>query len=226
MLQNFREVAKGAPDNLGLFGGLLYSPEGEPITVYVVCYNGPEDEAAGPLTPLRTFGPPIADLTGPISYLQAQTALDEGFPPGQNNYWKAHFLSGLPDEAIDVIVAHANRAPSKLSAVLLETLGGKVGRVAPDATAFAHREAPFNFVIISRWVDPAEQEANIAWARAFFEAMQPFALGAYVNYLGVGDDPQRIADAYAGPTYKRLRQIKRQYDPENLFRRNQNIEPA
>jgi FAD/FMN-containing dehydrogenase len=226
VVQNFREVAAGAPDELGLFCGLLYSPDGLPIVAYLPWYVGSEAEAAGPMARIRSFGPPLADLTAPTPYVEEQTALDEGFPPGMQVYWKSHFLSGLPDEAIDIIVEHANSAPSQLSATLLELAGGAVARVAPDATAFAHRNAPFNLAIISRWLDPAEADANIGWARSFFDAMQPYASGVYVNYLGVGDDPERVAEAYAGETYQRLRQIKRQYDPENVFHRNQNIPPA
>lgn len=226
VLQRYREVALAAPDELGLFCGLIHSPEGAPIAVFLPWFDGNESAAAPVLAPLREFGEPIADLTAPVDYVTVQTYLDEAFPAGMQVYWKSHFLTGLPDEAIDIMIEYANSAPSVLSAALLETMGGAIGRIDPNATAFAHRDAPFNLAIIGRWLDPAETEVNVAWARAFFEAMQPFASGAYVNYLGVGDDPARIADAYAGPTYQRLRQVKRQYDPENLFRRNQNILPA
>jgi len=226
VVQNFRDVGSSAPDALGLFCGLSYSPDGQPIAAYIPWYYGSEEEAAEPMRQIRSFGPPLADMTAPTPYVAEQTALDEGFPPGMQNYWKSHFLSGLPDEAIDIIVEHANAAPSPLSATLLELMGGAVSRVASDATAFAHRDAPFNLAIIAQWLDPAEADENIAWARGFFDAMQPFASGVYVNYLGIGDDPARVADAYAGDTYQRLREVKRQYDPENLFHRNQNIPPA
>jgi FAD/FMN-containing dehydrogenase len=98
--------------------------------------------------------------------------------------------------------------------------------VAIDATAFPHRAAPHNLAIISRWIEPSEADANIAWAKAFFDAMKPYASGVYVNYLGTGDEESRVGDAYADQTMQRLRQVKRQYDPENLFQRNHNIRPA
>lgn len=226
VLQNLRSVAETAPDELAIFCALAHSPDGAPVVAYVPWYLGSEEEAQGPMRQVREFGSPLADMTAPTSYVTVQSSLDAGFPPGMRNYWKAHFLNGLPDDAIDIVVHYANAAPSALSSTLFETLGGAVGRVAPDATAFAHRNAPFNLAIIGCWLDPAEDDVNIAWARAFFAAMQPYATGAYVNYLGVGDEPQRVGDAYAAPTYARLRQIKRVYDPENLFRRNQNIPPA
>jgi FAD/FMN-containing dehydrogenase len=226
VVQNFREVASTAPDELGIFCALIYSPEGQQIAAYLPWYYGTEDEATEPMRQLREFGPPLADMTAPTPYVAEQTMLDEGFPAGMQIYWKSHFLSGLPDEAINIIVDNANAAPSPLSATLLETMGGAVARVAADATAFAHRDAPFNLAIIARWLDPAEADENIAWARGFFDAMQPYASGVYVNYLGVGDDPSRVAAAYAGDTYRRLREVKAQYDPENVFHRNQNIPPV
>jgi len=132
----------------------------------------------------------------------------------------------LPDDAIDVIVAGANAALSPLSAVLVEHLGGAVARVSEDDTAFDHRDAEYNFAIIARWLVPAEAEANIAWARGLWEAMRPYARGTYVNYLGVGDTAERVKDAYSPEKYARLAALKRQYDPENVFHRNQNIRPA
>ncbi len=225
-IRHFRDVALNAPDELGIFAALLHSPEGLPIVAYLPWYVGTESEASFSIEPLRTFGPPMADLTAQTPYTVEQTSLDEGFPPGMHVYWKSHFLSQLTDEAIATIVEHANQAPSPLSATLLETMGGAVARVPVDATAFPHRDAAFNLAIITRWLDPADSDVNIAWARSFFDAMQSFSSGVYVNYLGVGDDSSRVSDAYAGATHQRLRQVKRQYDPDNLFHRNQNLLPA
>ena len=136
------------------------------------------------------------------------------------------FLTGLPDEAIEIIVAGANAAPSPLNAVLVEHAGGAVSRIEQDATAFDHRDAEYNLAIIGKWTDPADAEANIAWARGLWEAMQPFARGVYVNYLGVGDSAERVRAAYSPAKYARLAALKREYDPENIFRLNQNIAPA
>ena len=109
---------------------------------------------------------------------------------------------------------------------LIEQLGGAVTHVGRDETAFDHRDAAVNLAIIARWGDPAEAEANIAWARGLWDAMQPYARGVYVNYLGVGDNPERVRDAYSAAKYARLAALKHTYDPQNLFHRNQNIRPA
>ena len=152
--------------------------------------------------------------------------LDEGFPPGPHVYWRSHFLTGLPDEAIDIMVAGGQRRALAAERRAVEHLGGAVARVGQDDTAFDHRDAEYNFAVIARWTDPAEAEANIAWARELWEAMQPFARGVYVNYLGVGDSAERVRAAYSPEKYARLAALKREYDPENLFHRNQNIPPA
>lgn len=161
-----------------------------------------------------------------MPYVALQQMLDEGFQPGPHVYWRSHFLTGLPDEAIEILVAGANAAPSPLSAVLVEHAGGAVARIGQEETAFDHREAEYNLAIIARWLDPADAQANIAWARGLWETMQPYARGVYVNYLGVGDSAERVREAYGPAKYARLAALKREYDPENVFRRNQNIPPA
>ena len=225
-LQTYREVTASAPDELTTFFALLSAPDGAPIAAFLPAYAG--DPAAGEaaVAPYRALGEPIADMVGPMPYVALQQMLDEGFQPGPHVYWRSHFLTGLPDEALAIIVAGANAAPSPLSAVLVEHLGGAVARVGQDETAFDHRDAEYNFAIIGKWLDPAEAEANIAWARGLWEAMRPYARGTYVNYLGVGDTAERVKDAYSPEKYARLAALKRAYDPENVFRRNQNIVPA
>ncbi len=225
-LQTYREVTASAPDELSTFIAFLNTPEGAPIVAYIPAYAG--DAAAGEaaVAGYRALGEPIADMVGPIPYVALQQMLDEGFQPGPHVYWRSDFLTGLPDEAIDIIVAGANAAPSPLSSLLVEHLGGAVARVGKDETAFDHRDAEYNFAIIAVWTDPAHAEANIAWARGLWEAMRPFARGVYVNYLGVGDDVDRVRAAYGPEKYARLASLKREYDPENVFHRNQNIPPG
>lgn len=225
-LRAYRELTAAAPDELTAFCALLTSPDGAPLVAYVLAYAG--DAAAGEaaIAGFRAFGEPVADLVAPMPYTALQQMLDEGFQPGPHVYWRSHFLTGLPDEAINIVVAGANAAPSPLSAVLVEHVGGAVSRVGRDETAFDHRDAEYNLAIIARWLDPAEEEANIAWARTLWEAMQPYARGVYVNYLGVGDSADRVREAYSPAKYARLAALKREYDPENIFRRNQNIAPA
>ncbi|MFN8679420.1 MAG: FAD-binding oxidoreductase [Thermomicrobiales bacterium] len=224
-LRHFRAESDASSDALTVFSAMLCSPEGAPIFAYVIAYAGDEEAGAQAVAPYRALGEPLADMVQPMPYTALQKMLDDGFPTGLQVYWRAHFLAGLPDDAIDILVAGANAAPSPLNAVLIEQLGGAVTHVGRDETAFDHRDAAVNLAIIARWGDPAEADANIAWARGLWDAMQPYARGVYVNYLGVGDNPERVRDAYSTAKYARLAALKHTYDPQNLFHRNQNIKP-
>ncbi|MFL5759746.1 MAG: FAD-binding oxidoreductase [Thermomicrobiales bacterium] len=226
VLKLYREVTKSAPDELTVFAGLMTSPEGMPIIGLVICYHGPLDEGERVLRPLREFGPPLADQVGPMPYIALQTMLDEAFPSGLPVYWRSHFLTDINDEAIAIVVDRFSRVPSPLTAVLFEQFGGAVARVGGDDTAFAHRDAKYNLAIISRWPDPAMADENIAWTRELWTEMQPFARGVYVNYLGIGEQEDRVRAAYGDAKYARLAALKKQYDPTNQFRFNQNIKPS
>jgi FAD/FMN-containing dehydrogenase len=225
-LRTYREHTAVAPDELNTFIALLNTPDGVPVVAFIPAFAG--DVAAGEaaVAGYRSMGEPIADLVGPMPYVALQQMLDDGFQAGPHVYWRSHFLTGIPDEAIDILVAGANAAPSPMSSVLIEHLGGAVARVGKEETAFDHRDAEYNFAVIAVWTDPAEADANIAWARELWDAMQPFARGVYVNYLGVGDSVERVRAGYSPEKYARLAALKREVDPENLFRRNQNIPPA
>jgi FAD/FMN-containing dehydrogenase len=136
-------------------------------------------------------------------------------------YWRSTFLTELSDAAIATLIDHFGTITSPLSALLIEQFGGAVGRVAPGATAFDHRDAEYNLAIIARWTDPAEADRHIAWARGVGAAMQPFSRGVYVNYLGVGEGAERARAAFGQETRSRLAALKAAYDPDNLFRFNQ-----
>lgn len=180
------------------------------------------------LQPLRAFGRPLADMLAPIPYLQVQRMFDDGFPHGQQNYWKSNFLRALNADAIETIVNHVRRCPSPGSAIAIEQLGGAVNRIGRDATAFSHRDARFNLLIVGTWPDRLACGENIAWVRGLWEAMAPHSADeVYVNYLGQESDegPDRVEAAYGPEKYARLVELKRRYDPENLFRLNQNIRP-
>ena len=224
-LRFYREFTRNAPDALTVFAGMMTSPEGMPMLAFVSCYNGPADEGERALQPLREFGPPVADLLGPMPYTALQTHLDEGFPAGLPVYWRSHFLRNLDDVAIDSLVEGFSRVSSPLTTVLIEQLGGAVARVGRDETAFGHRDADYNLAIISRWPDPAMADECIAWTRELWSAMQPHARGVYVNYLGVGEAEDRVRAAYGADAYRRLSALKQRYDPTNVFRFNQNIKP-
>jgi FAD/FMN-containing dehydrogenase len=160
-----------------------------------------------------------------MPYTAVQTLFDPAFPAGRRNYWKSSFLPELSDAAIETAIAQFERVPSPLSAAGFEHFGGAVSRVGPAETAFGQRDAAHNLLIASEWTEPAEDEANIRWARDFWEAMRPYeSEAAYVNYLGA-EEQERVSAAY-GANYARLVAVKRTYDPTNLFRMNQNISPT
>jgi FAD/FMN-containing dehydrogenase len=227
VLRAIRDYNQTTPDEMSVFAAMLTSPEGAKILAAIVCYNGPIEQGEALLKPLREGTGPLADMVGPITYEQQQQLLDEGFPFGLQNYWKSEFLKSLPDEAIDTIVAQFNKVPSPLSAIVLEQFGGAYRRVAAGDSAFAHRDWDYNFLIISRWTDPAEADTHIAWARETWQAVQPYASGSvYVNYLEPGQEgADRVKAAY-GPVYDRLVALKNKYDPSNFFQLNQNIKPT
>jgi len=188
------------------------------------CWTGPADQGEEVLRPWQAFGPPAAAHVGPVPYTALQGMFDASAQPGQHNYWKSVDLPELSDTAIDTIVARAAERPSPLSQIHIHQMGGAVSRVAADATAYAHRSARYVLNTISVWTDPAENDANVGWARSAHDAMLPFASGAYVNFLGE-EGADRIRTAYGEKTYDRLRALKRKYDPNNVFRINQNIAP-
>ena len=226
VLRFYREFTASAPDTVTTFCGLMYTPDGMPIVGLIAGANGPLDESERALASLRQFGPPIADQIGPMPYTALQQMLDEGFPAGLQVYWRAHFLTGLGDDAIATLTAAYEQVTSPLSAVVLEHLGGAVARVERDASAFDHRDAAYNLAIIARWPAPEMAEAGIAWTRGVHDGMAPHARGVYVNYLGVGETGDRVRAAYGEEKYARLVELKDRYDPTNVFRYNQNIPPS
>jgi FAD/FMN-containing dehydrogenase len=225
VLRFYRDYLAAAPDDLGTSIALATTADGEPVVYVVVCYCGSPAEADAVVRPLCQVGPPLAADVRPRPYVELQSLSDAGFPFGLLNYWKSAFLADLSDEAIDAAVDCAAGAPSPRSFSVIEHLGGAVARVDAGATAFAHRDRRFNFSILSIWEDPAATEANVAWARRYWEAMRPFAADAvYVNYLG-DEGQERVVAAYGRAKYERLVVLKNTYDPANVFRRNQNIRP-
>lgn len=225
VLKFFREVTSGLPDDLTIFGGLLHAPDGAQIAVIILCHCGPLAEAEAALQPIKKFGTPILDSVGPTSYEETNRMLDAGFPRGALNYWKSNFMMELSDQAIDTLISQFAACPSPMSGLLVEHIHGATTRVGVSETAFPHRQEGYNFLVVSEWLDPADNAQNIAWARESYDAMRPsFSAGRYVNYLGDDDGEDAIAAAY-GPNYQRLRALKSKYDPTNLFHLNQNIRP-
>jgi FAD/FMN-containing dehydrogenase len=234
VLRFFADFAATAPDELSVTASTFRAPPGFPVaaelngelvTVLAVCYAG--DLAAGErvLRPLRSFGRPLADLVAPMPYTALQSGSDASYPSGRRNYWKSHFVGEISDAAIAKVVEHAPRMTSPLSSFYFQHLGGAIGRAGPDAAAFSHREAAFEFTILTVWEDPDEDAEHIAWARELFSAMAPHAHGVYVNNLGI-EGAERVKAAYAPATYERLVALKDAYDPDNVFHLNQNVAPS
>ncbi len=225
LLRFYRRFVESAPEELTAYAGLLSAPDGTPVVGVIVCYCGDLAEGERLIQPLRDFAPPILDAIQPMPFPRMQGLLDGAFPDGNHNYWKGMFLRELSDEAIDTIVAHANRAPSPLSAVVVEYYAGAAGRVPTSETAFAHRNETYDIGILTQWPDPADSDANIAWTRGLSKALEPFGSGAYLLNFLAADDEDRIRAAF-GESYERLVEVKNRYDPTNFFRVNQNIRPT
>jgi FAD/FMN-containing dehydrogenase len=229
LLRFYDEFTRTSPDALGSLAAFVTLPEGARAAAVVVCYNGGIEEGERVLGPLRRFGTPLADTIGPMSYTKVQRLFDQAFPPGLRNYWRSSFLKDLDERAVEMMVDRFSAAPSPHSAVAIEHYGGVVGRVGANETAFHHRDARYNFLICAMWPDPGREAENLKWAREFWEAMAPYSSGAvYVNYLGRAADEgaRRVEAAYGPEKYKRLVELKNKFDPENLFRLNQNIQPS
>jgi FAD/FMN-containing dehydrogenase len=227
VFDTFRQVTAEAPDELTAFAGLVHAPDGSglKLSAVVVCHSGDQGRAEADVRPLRSVGTPLLDVIGPLPYPVMNTLLDDAYPRGARNYWKSAFFKELDDECIGTMVAAFEKAPSIMTGMVVEHFHGAVTRIDPTATAFPHREPGYNFVLTGEWLDPADDEVNIAWVRETFAALGPHMTDAnYVNYHSA-DDADRTRAAY-GPNWPRLVQLKRRYDPDNVFRLNANIDPA
>jgi hypothetical protein len=226
VLKFYAQFSRTVPDELNTVAVLLTSPEGQPMVAIAVCYNGSLDAGEKVLAPVREFGPPVADLIGPMPYTAVQSMLEASFPRGRQYYWKAHLIQAITAAPIDVIIDFFARVQSPHSMLGFQQLGNAANRVSRDETAFSHRDALYDFLMLSGWEDPAEADKNIEWTREVYAAMRPsLHAGIYVNGLGA-DSAQEIRAGYRPGTYDRLVALKRKYDPANFFRLNPNIAPT
>lgn len=234
VLRWYREFIPHAPEALnGLFAFLIVPP-GPPFPEHLhlqrMCgviwtYAGPLKGAEAVFRPIREFGPPAFDGVGPMAYPLLQRAFDALYPPGLQWYWKAHFVNELSEEAIALHVEHGSRLPTMLSTMQLYPLDGAAHRVGRTETAFSHRDAAWAQVIVGVDPDPANREQITSWTKAYWEALRPHSAGGgYVNFM-MDEGQNRVKDSYRD-NFERLAAIKANYDPTNLFRVNQNIEPA
>lgn len=234
VLRFYREFVRSTPEEFTCFLVLRKAPPlpflpeewyGKGILALGVCYSGDNlEEGERIAAPLRAFGHPIADVISPHQFTDWQMALDPLLTPGMRNYWKSHNLLDLPTGLMDVLVDYAQRIPDPQTEIALAQLGGAINRVPVDATAYPHRDVQFALVVHGRWEDPAKDDECIQWSRNLFRAAEPYASGAFVNFL-TEEEKDRVRLVY-GANYDRLVQIKNRYDPSNLFSTNQNIRPT
>lgn len=234
VLGKYRDFVDGMPDDLTVWAVLRKAPplpflpqeaHGQDVLVLPVFSPTQGDAMQEAVKRIAGFGQPLGTHVGAMPYAAWQQAFDALLTPGARNYWKSHNFTQLSDQAIDTVIRYAGMLPTPQCEIFLGLLGAQAGRPAPHATAYPHRDALYVMNVHTRWEDAADDARCIAWARDFFSAAAPHASGGvYVNFL-TGDEGGRTADAY-GENYARLAQIKKQYDPDNLFHANQNIAPA
>jgi FAD/FMN-containing dehydrogenase len=228
VLRFYRDFTTSLPDEMTMFGALTHAPDGSGMKIagLLAGHAGTVDEGEAAFAGVDALGEAAMDAFGPLPYSMLNGLLDEGFPKGALNYWKSSFLSDLTDDAIDILVEQFAKCPSPMGNLVLEHFHGAVTRVPVDAVAYPHRMQGHNLVIIGQWLDAAETATNIAWVRETYDRLEPlFANQRYVNYMPDDETDDALASAY-GPNYARLRELKRLYDPENLFHMNQNILPV
>ncbi|QOL50938.1 FAD-binding oxidoreductase [Massilia litorea] len=233
LLRNYRDYVEALDENISVWAVLRGAPplpflpesvHGTGIVALAFFSPQPPEQVQAALDTVRSFGNPLGEHVGAVPYSAWQQAFDPLLVPPARNYWKSHNFNTLSDAAIDVVVDYAGKLPSAQSEIFLGLLGGAANTHAPDEMAYPHRAALYAMNVHTRWEEAAQDAACLAWAREFFKAAAPHAAGTvYINFLNE-DEVDRIAEAY-GPNYARLRQIKAKYDPDNLFRTNQNIRP-
>jgi FAD/FMN-containing dehydrogenase len=238
VLRFYRDFAAEAPDELGTVVRLGTIPplpaipeqlHWRPAIAVACCYAGAPEDGERALQALRRFGKPLVDLLAPSPYVAFQSGIDGTVPHGWHYYWKGTNLARLSDDAIAVIAEHAYTAGSPRSYAAIFHIGGAVAGVPHDATAYAGRDVAHTMSIDAVWLPDESGKhavAETAWARRFFDALEPHRAGVYVNFLDSDDDPGRVREAYGDRTYARLARVKAQYDPDNVFHHNKNIQPG
>jgi hypothetical protein len=233
VLRFYREWIAEAPDELMTIVIHRKAPpldfvpaelHGKLVVAVVSCYAGPIEEGERVLEPLRKIGSPVLDLCQPKPYLEHQAMFDPAFPHGRWYYMRACDVAGLSDEVIDITVEHAMRIKSPLTTFPIWQMGGAVARVPDGDTAFTSRGAGHTFNLTSMTEGPEGFDEERQWTRDFWSALAPHQMGVYVNFL-MEEGEERVREAYGADIYDRLKSLKQKYDPDNLFRLNQNIRP-
>jgi FAD/FMN-containing dehydrogenase len=228
MLRFYRDAAAASNDDTTVFAGVVHAPDGSghKLAAMVVFHTGDAEQAERDLEPFTTWGSPLVVDVGRMPYPVMNTLLDAGYPAGSLNYWLSSFTRGLTDGLIDTVVERFATVPSPMTVVLLEHFHGAVTRIGVADAAVPHRTEGWNLLVPSVWTDPAATDENIAWTRETHKALAPHLdERRWLNYLGDDQGGDAVRAAY-GPNYARLLEVKRRYDPENVFRHNHNIDPG
>ena len=235
LVRFWRDFMRTAPDEVGSGLAFITAPpldvvpepmRGQPVVGVVVCYAGSVEEGHQVLAPLLEFGPPGVSLVRQMPYVAVQRMLDEANPKGMRNYWSADYFAQLPDEAVDTLVDHATSPASPYTQIILAAGGGAIARVPNEASALGERDALYNVHYLSMWPDPADDEKNIRYTRSLATAMKPWTTGrVYLNFIG-DEGAGRVEAAFGPEKYSRLQELKKTWDPQNLFHHNHNIAPA
>ncbi len=233
LLRRYREFCKSCPDEVTTLLVHLCAPPFDFVPKDVQHTPGYALVVAGTdmavaeraVKDMRSFGPPLFDIIGPMPYLALQGMFDPALPPGTNTYFKAHYIHEMSDDVIRAIHSHTAGMPHGRSQVFVVQMGGAVARVPDDATAFGGRSAAFQVLCIGIWDEAAERDVAVKWVRGIWSALEPFAHGAYVNLSDTLDE-SALKITYGAAKFARLQRLKAKYDPENVFSLNQNIRPA
>jgi FAD/FMN-containing dehydrogenase len=226
VLKFYRSFCATLPDEAECYAALLTAPQGMPVAALLVGYNGPIADGERVFAPARRFGQPLADLVAPMPYAARQKMLDEpNATHGLQRYWRSAFTEHISDDLIDGLVDAAGSFSSPLNAIIFFHMHGAATRVPATDTAFAARRAQWDFDLVGQWTDPSDSARQIAWVKDVWTRLEPHMKGsAYVNHLAADDRPEKVRASF-GENYGRLQQIKRTYDPTNLFHLNANIAP-
>jgi FAD/FMN-containing dehydrogenase len=235
VIRNYRDFIAGAPEAVAGGMALLTAPpeefvpeeiRGQPAVGVVYCYVGSPEEGMATAEPLRAFGAPVVDMIQPMPYAVVQQMLDAGSPRGVREYFKVDTLTELSDAAIETVVAQAEQLPVPFGQLILGPLGGALSRTDRESMALTIDDGEWTYFCLSMWMDPSQDQDNIAWTRGFHEAMRPFCVGtAMPNFIEPDEGAARLQASYGEDKYARLLALKQRWDPENLFRMNQNIAP-
>jgi hypothetical protein len=233
VLRHYRDWLADCPDEVTTIGLTRRAPDlpavprelvGQPVVGVAVCHAGPIEDGERVLRPLRSFGTPALDICAAKPFSVHQQLLDPSFVPGRWYYVRSCDVAGLNDEIIEIVVDFGRRITSPITSIALWQMGGAVARVGDDETAFHGRHAGFTFNINGNAVTADGFDEQRQWARDYWDALAPYHTSVYVNFL-MEEGEERVRQAYGAAKYDRLVALKRKYDPQNLFRFNQNIRP-